>query len=431
MTSLANTDQQENYPQWRSWATWGCAAAFFFYQFVVRVSPSVFANDLMADLNLTAKDYGDLISILYFSYSGAQLFVGLMLDRLGVRYPLVLASFLICAGCLMFSYADDIGMIKLSRFIIGAGSSLGFLSCVKTASMWFSNERLGLMVGLSVLIGMAGGTSGGAPMAYLVGQLGWRESMLVLAAVAILLSIFAFLFARDRKTPVGHSAVEEDHQLTIMESLKVLLSNPQTYIYGIFGALMFVPMSTFVDAWGAKYLMMLYDVDNINASFAVSMTYVGVGASGPLLAMVADHYHTYKRLMMIGSIISLIGFLVAIYVPLPSFNYTLPLFFITGFALGAQFFAFACVVEINPRQVSGTASGVQNMANMIGSGYAAKLSGIILDYITDGKLDDVICRYTVPDFQIALSVVPISIVIACVLLLLVKEAYPKEDAATV
>ncbi len=419
---------QDNYPQWRSWATWGCAAAFFFYQFVVRVSPSVFTNELMQDLGISACEYGALISVYYMSYSSVQLFVGLTLDRLGVRYPLVLASLLICTGCLVFSTSSDMFMLKFARFIIGVGSALGFLSCVKTASMWFTSERIGLMIGLSVLIGMAGGTSGGYPMAYLVSYVGWRESMLILAVIAAAIGVVTFIMARDRKQPVGHSQVEEDHDITILESIKILLSNPQTYLYGVFGALMFVPMSAFVDAWGIKYIMMLYDVENLQASGAVSMTYIGVGASGPLLAMVADHWRSYKKLMMLGSLASFAFYMVAIYIQLPSLYYTYPLFFATGFALGAQFFAFASIIELNPRQVSGTASGLQNMACMYGSGFSVYLIGLILDYLSDGKLDDVISRYTVGDFHIALATVPISILVACGLLLFIKEAYPQEES---
>lgn len=418
---------QENFPKWISWATWGCAAAFFFFQFVVRVSPSVFTDQLMSDLNISACDYGALISVYYMSYSSVQLFVGLILDRLGVRYPLILASLLICSGCLIFSYSSDLTMLKFARFIIGVGSALGFLSCIKTASMWFTSERIGLMIGLSVMIGMAGGTSGGYPMAYLVKYVGWRESMMVLAAIAAGLAFLTFLMARDRKQPVGHSLVDDVKDITIMESLKVLLSNPQTYLYGLFGALMYVPMSAFVDAWGIKFIMMLYGVENLEASASVSITYIGLAASGPLLAIVADRWRSFKKLMMLGSLISLVGYLIAIYVQLPSIYYTYPLFFITGFALGAQFFAFACIVELNPRQVSATASGLQNMANMYGSGFAVYLIGLILDYISDGKLDDVISRYTIEDFHVALSTVPISILVACGLLLFIKEAYPQPE----
>ncbi|MBP6985944.1 MAG: MFS transporter [Alphaproteobacteria bacterium] len=418
---------QDNYPEWRSWATWGCAGIFFFYQFVVRVSPSVFATEIMKELEISACTYSAMGSIYYLSYSSVQLFVGLILDRLGVRYPLIFASLLIFAGCMIFSYSDDVDLLFFSRFIIGVGSALGFLSCVKTASMWFSSERLGLMIGLSVMIGMAGGTCGGYPMAYLVEMVGWRQSMYILALIAGAIVVLTFVLARDRKNPVEMHAQESEHKYSILQSLIVLVKNPQTYLYAIYGALMFVPISVFLDVWGVKYLEMIYGVSVQKASGAASMTYVGIGASGPLLAIVTDRWRSYKKLMILGSVLSLFGFTAIIYTVLPSFAYIYPLFFVTGFALGAQFFAFSSIVEINPRQVSATASGLQNMANMFGSGAVLYGVGLVLDYVSDGRVDNVISRYVVEDFHIALSIIPASILLACLLLVFVREAYPKDS----
>jgi sugar phosphate permease len=420
-------DQRQQFAQWRSWATWGCAAAFFFFQFVVRVSPSVFANDLMLDLGIAACEFGTLSSIYYLSYSSVQLFVGLTLDRLGVRYPLALAAILILAGCLLFAQATTMPILIFARFVTGVGSALGFLSCVKTASMWFSSERLGLMIGLSILIGMAGATSGGYPMAYLVKHVGWRDSMMVLSVIAAVLCVVTILMAKDRKDPVGHSLVAEPEHITIIESLIILLSNPQTYIYAFYGALMYVPMSGFADVWGVKYMMLLYDVEALEASGSASITYIGLAASGPLLAMLSDHWRSYKKVMLMGSFLSFLGYLFVIYLPMPTLVLTYPLFFLIGFALGAQFFAFACIIEVNPRQVSATASGLQNMVCMYGGAASAYVIGHILDALTHGSVDSVIERYTISDFHIALAAVPASILLACVLMLFVTEAYPVEE----
>jgi len=69
--------------------------------------------------------------------------------------------------------------------------------------MWFSSERLGLMIGLSILIGMVGATSGSFPMAYLVSHVGWRDSMMVLSAIGGVLCVVTILLSRDRSDPVG------------------------------------------------------------------------------------------------------------------------------------------------------------------------------------------------------------------------------------
>jgi len=59
----------------------------------------------------------------------------------------------------------------------------------------------------------------------------------------------------------------------------ILLRNPQTYLYALYGGLMYIPMSAFADAWGNKYLTLLYDVEALEASHSASITYIGLAAS--------------------------------------------------------------------------------------------------------------------------------------------------------
>jgi len=196
MQAEAIASEQQDFSEIRPWLVWGCAAFFFFFQFVVRVSPGVFLDDMLNDLKITACSAGFISGAYYFGYSNVQLFVGVILDRVGVRYPIAGAATLIVLGCFMFSYSENLYILSFARFIMGVGSALGFLSCVKTASMWFVSERLGLLIGLSILIGMSGATCGTYPMAFLVDHLGWRESMNVLAIMAGLLAIVSLLFPK-------------------------------------------------------------------------------------------------------------------------------------------------------------------------------------------------------------------------------------------
>src|SRR5260221_3726990 len=132
----------------RPWLVWGCAAFFFLFQFIVRLTPGLFLDDMFQELKLNACSAGAVSSIYYLGYSNVQLFVGLILDRIGVRYPITGAATLILIGCVLFSSTDQLYILYLARFLMGVGSALGFLSCVKTASMWFVSEKLGTLIGL-------------------------------------------------------------------------------------------------------------------------------------------------------------------------------------------------------------------------------------------------------------------------------------------
>jgi len=114
--SAAIEVRQQQFAQWRSWATWAAQQPFSFISCGAGFA-SVFTNELMLDLGITARDYGALGSIYYISYGSVQLFVGLILDRLGVRYPLAIAALMIMTGCLMYALATSMTVLLIARLL--------------------------------------------------------------------------------------------------------------------------------------------------------------------------------------------------------------------------------------------------------------------------------------------------------------------------
>src|SRR3990167_10441666 len=135
----------------RSWLVWLCAALFFCYQFLLRVSPSVMTQELMADFHVDACALGTLTSFYFWAYSGLQLPVGTLLDKYGPRRLLTFAALLCTAGSLLFASAETVMMASLARFLIGAGSAFGFLSCMKIGALWFPPQRISIVVGMTLL----------------------------------------------------------------------------------------------------------------------------------------------------------------------------------------------------------------------------------------------------------------------------------------
>ena len=124
-------------PTIRSWMVWGAAAVYYFYEMVLRVSPSVMTGELMSEFMVTSTALGVLASCYYYAYLMLQIPGGLIVDRLGPRI-VVAASALLCAvGAYLFAYAESILLAQIGRFLIGAGSACAFISCLKIASNWF------------------------------------------------------------------------------------------------------------------------------------------------------------------------------------------------------------------------------------------------------------------------------------------------------
>jgi fucose permease len=73
------------------WFIWLLAAGFYFYEFVLRVSPSVMVDELMTSFGITASAVGVLSAFYLYAYAPMQLPVGLLMDRYGIKKILSLA----------------------------------------------------------------------------------------------------------------------------------------------------------------------------------------------------------------------------------------------------------------------------------------------------------------------------------------------------
>ena len=64
----------------KPWIVWGLGCLFYFYEFLLQVSPSVMSNELMRDFAITGHTLGILTGIYFYSYAAMQLPGGLLMD---------------------------------------------------------------------------------------------------------------------------------------------------------------------------------------------------------------------------------------------------------------------------------------------------------------------------------------------------------------
>jgi fucose permease len=67
------------------WIIWTIAAGFFFYKYLIQVSPSVMTNDLMKAFQVNGAGLGNLSAFYFYAYLLMQIPVGMMLDKFSPR----------------------------------------------------------------------------------------------------------------------------------------------------------------------------------------------------------------------------------------------------------------------------------------------------------------------------------------------------------
>lgn len=415
---------------------WSCAALFYFFQFILRVSPNACTDNLMSDYGFDAATLGSIMSFYYIGYVVMQLPAGIILDRVGVRMPVLLSILMCSLGVLLFAVASSPLVLTIARFLMGFGSAFAFLTNVKVASLWFEPKHMPLFVGLTLAAGTLGAKVAGSPLVYLLSVLGWKSALQLLAFSGGLLALGSWFVIKDVKSEsfqetdglketVGHVA----------HSFSEILKEPMSWVMGLYGLCMYIPLSGFCDLWGAAYIEDTFKVSRAVAADISWLVYLGVGISAPLWSFVQAKFDSYRKSLFLGAALSIITFSLVLYSSSLSLTMVSILLFVCGLGLGAQFLAFSAVSALNCDSRTATSSGVHNMMCMLSGVISQPLIGYFMDLgsvqrsdVIDNVVGSVV--YSRDSYTYGLSVIVIALligIIACYLMRPLKSKLENES----
>ncbi len=407
---------------------WFFAASFYFYQFILRVLPNSITDELMRDLHLTAGTAGLLFSWYYWGYAAFQIPAGVLIDRFGVRYPLGTAAALGGLGCVFFFVSDSSLLMSIGRCFMGIGSAFGFLSAVKILQTRFPVRYLTVFMGLTIALGTAGGAGGGSLLTHLKETHTWQELVQYLAVFGLVISGVIFFIVKDSgKNRAVHHEAEDEEETSVMGAIKLIVKNPQTWFIGLYGSLMYVPLSGFADMWGTQFMMKFYGVEKTIANGAVMTFYVGLGCGAPFNAFLADLFRSHRLVMKVSAIFTGLIFLPIIFIKMP-FWMTYVVLFFAGLVAAGQLIAFVTVLSVNQKSAGATASGFHNMLCMISGVIFQPLLGYIIDFFWSGATDSFGQPvYSLSDYQNAMAALPIVALVSLGLTFVIRESYESEE----
>lgn len=410
------------------WLIVCCGMLFYCYNYFLRISPGVMHNELNQTFHITATQFGAFASFYYFAYTPMQLPAGMIYDKFGVRYVLFAACLMAVAGLTIFIYSDIFQLACAGRLLTGLGCAFAYIGTLKLASVWLPANRFATVAGITTAIGM---TSGALTQKYLsraVEAIGYREALQSAIITGAVLSILIILFVRNRSS--YRSQGETIHEMRspmnldqLIAALRLIITNPQMWLIGVIGCLLYLPSSVFIDIWEIPYLKAVYGLTQEQAVNMAVCTSAGWIISCPIIGFISD---TIKRrcllLSVTGSFAALL-LCIVFYVPGLPINSLYVIFLMIGFCCGAHPLCFALGKENNPIQISGTAVAVTNMLIMLGGAIFPPLVGKLLDLHSTTIGANGLPVYSASDFNFALSIVPISVAIGILLSVFLKETY--------
>lgn len=408
------------------WLVWGLGALFGLYTFLLQGSPSVMIHQLMKTYHIDVVKIGVLTSSFFYTYILMQIPAGMVIDLWGPRRVLKFA-FIICplsVGWYAFSYHFWEG--QMSRMIMGLTCSPAIIAAFCLGSRWFKPALFTLIVALTEFLALAGGVIGEGGLARSVFVFGWRETMMGVAVIGLLM-VFLLLFIiqdyPDHDQPLHNNGMtfKETFKQTRKSLIKILKINP-LWINGIYGGCVFAIFPAFAALWGIPYFQNRYGI-SVDQSALVASTYFLGGCIGTLtLGWMSVYITKRKPVMLWGALIAFFLSLTIIYIPhVPLWvMFILMLFF--GFFCSTYPLSFALADHYVSHQSKGVAMGFTNMLCIaIGAPILQPLIGFLLKWSSECEPINRLKIYTHHDYTVALTVIPLSLLLAFVLSFFVTE----------
>ena len=173
-------------------------AAGYFLSYVYRTANAVIGPVLARDLGLGDNALGLLTSTYFLAFGAAQLPLGILLDRFGPRRVEAALLLVAAAGAGVFAMSDSLHGLAIGRALIGLGVSACLMASFKAFSQWFPPERQASLTGWIMASGGLGALAAAKPLEMALGIAGWREILLALAVVTVLVAAALWGFVPDK-----------------------------------------------------------------------------------------------------------------------------------------------------------------------------------------------------------------------------------------
>jgi MFS family permease len=411
-----------------AWLVCGLGALFYSYEYFLRISPSVMEQPLRAHYNLSAGGFGLLSGVYYYAYVPMQIPVGILMDRYGPRRLLSLACLLCAIGAVLFSVSDSLVIAGIGRFLVGFGSAFAFVGVLKLATIWLPDDKLAMVSGLAAALGTVGAMLGDNLLGWMVASHGWQKTVQFTAVFGFCLVFVLWFGLLENNTKYKKGSTINDLKTSIKD-LIIIAKNNQIWINGMYGCLVYLPTTVIAELWGIPYLQHAHGLTHKAADFSNSLLFLGFTFGAPLMGYISDKLHRRKVPMLIGASGAAIVVMIILYIPDLSTHQINALMFVLGMFYSSQAIVFAVGRELSPREAAGTAMAMTNMIVMLGGMFIQPLVGWMLDWSIKMRLpaidftNKVQQLYTADDFQFALSVIPVGILIAAILTFFLKETH--------
>jgi len=184
-------------------------AAGYYISFLFRNVNSVVFPELTQEFDLSPGTLGLLTSIYFLTFAGAQLPLGMLIDRYGPRRVNAAMLLVAALGGVVFALAAGLPALLVGRALIGLGVAVCFMSSLTAFALWFPLERMATLMGCMLLVGAIGALSATKPVELALRVIDWRTLFLALSVFAVCASLAIFLAVPEKPAAAKAGALRQ------------------------------------------------------------------------------------------------------------------------------------------------------------------------------------------------------------------------------
>jgi MFS family permease len=394
---------------------WAFCLLFYFMEYAVRSAPSVMLPELTTAFGLSTTGLSSLIGLYYYTYAIFAVIAGASVDRWGGKYTIPFGVLLLAIGTAMFAIPAE-WAAAVGRLLQGAGAAYAFVAAVYLAARGLPGRYLATAIGITQCIGMLGGAAGQFVTAPLIhGPMPWQQVWIYAGVVILVIAVAMYVATpRERQSAALQSGSPQAGFWSTFAPYKTVLTNPQSYLCGLIGGLLFLPTTVGAMTWGVSFLEHGWQVDYAHAVDRAAAVALGWVFGCPILGYITDRIGRRKPVIFAGSALMLVATLAIYYLPPETFPpYVLAL--LLGFGSGAAMIPYSTIKEVNPDHAKGSATGAMNFMVFVLSALLAPAYGWGLQKLANGG------ALTQEVFSKAGSVYVAAILLAVILTIFLRE----------
>jgi MFS family permease len=371
----------------RSWIIY--AVGTFAYLIAVTQRTTLGVAGVLATerFDISASVLSSLAVVQLIVYAGLQIPIGVILDRVGARWLLIVGAALMTVGQLTLAFAPTIGIAILGRVLVGAGDATAFVSVIRLINTWFAGRQVPLLAQWFGNIGQLGQVMSALPFALVLHEFGWSPAFVSAAAASAVALVLIVVAISDGSAETMESERVESWSDAFRELRRSML-RPGTQL-GFWSH--YVTQSSgvvFTLLWGYPFMVSALGYDPGLASTLIIVIVLSGMVAGPVLGVLTARY-PFRRSNLVIAIVAAMGVAWAAVLAWPGQP---PLWLVVLLLMtlgvggpGSQI-GFDFARTFNPRRGLGSATGFVNVGGFLASFVMMFLIGVVLDAVDAARV---------------------------------------------